>query len=103
MNARTVRELPQHRTNSLDQRLNIKRMVVKMIDRVLWRAAGGISIHPAPFLQAAECRGIRVVGIKRQKHDFIQWASPAQSFDRLARERMPVAHGSNGYGIDVRR
>src|SRR6266446_2236053 len=32
MNPRTVRKLPQYRSNPLDQRLNIERMIVKIID-----------------------------------------------------------------------
>jgi len=38
MNARTVRELPQYGSDPLNQRLNIQRMVVKIVDRAFRRA-----------------------------------------------------------------
>src|SRR6266481_4706905 len=45
MNARAVRELPQNRTDAFDQRLDVERMLVKMVDRTLRRAA----VVLAPF------------------------------------------------------
>src|SRR6266478_4306987 len=58
MNPRAVRELPQHGSDSLNQRLNIQWMIVKIVDGALRRFPGCFSPccligDPAPFLQAA--------------------------------------------------
>ncbi len=40
LNPRTIRELPQHRSNPLDERLNIERVVVKIVDGAFRRLPG---------------------------------------------------------------
>src|SRR5712691_3135280 len=83
MNSRTVRELPQYGSDPLNQRLNIQRVVVKILDRALWRFGNGGSPlrlvgDPAPFIQAAQCSGVGIMRIEWQENDFIQRAGIAQ-------------------------
>ena len=108
MNTRTVRELPQYRTDPLNQRLNIQRMIVKIVDRAFRRAPRRLSPlcsigDPAPFLQAAQCCRVRIMRIKRQQNDFIKWPRLAQRIHGLGRERMPVTHRHHCHRINVRR
>src|SRR5213082_1280527 len=77
MNSRTVRKLPQYGSDSLNQRLNIEWMIVKIVDGALRSSPCGRSPvclirDPRPFLQAAQCRSVGIVRIQRQQDDFIQ-------------------------------
>src|SRR5260370_35109985 len=77
MDSRTVRELPQYGSDSLNQRLNIQRVVVKILDRALWRFGNGVSPlrlvgDPAPFLQAAQSRGVGIMRVEWQEDDFLR-------------------------------
>src|SRR6516165_4320237 len=93
MNARAVGELPQHGADPFDQRLNVERMTVEMVNRTLRRPAVRLSVYAAPFSQAAERRRKRVLRIKRQKHEFIERSCLAERLDRFTCQRMPVTHG----------
>src|SRR5580658_10501432 len=71
MCARAVRELAQDGADALRNSLNIKRMIVKLANRALRRAAIRLSVNAPPFLEAAKRRGVRKMGIQRQKHDLV--------------------------------
>ena len=108
MNPRTVRELPQHGSDPLNQRLNIQRMIVKIVYGAFrWPPGCLFPLRlvgdPAPLLQAAQCGGVGILRIKRQQNDFIQWPGLAQRPHRFSRERMPVTHRHYGNRINVRR
>src|SRR6266702_4807629 len=50
MNPRTVRELPQHRADALNERVNVQGMIVEIVDGVYVGSAIRLFINPAPFL-----------------------------------------------------
>src|SRR2546429_8073259 len=100
--------MPQYGSDSLNQRLNIEWMIVKIVDGALRSSPCGRSpvclIRGAPpFLQAAQCRSVRIVRIERQQDDFSQLPSLAQRVHRFRRKRMPVTHRRDCHRIDVRR
>ena len=103
MNAGAVRKLPQHRANPLHQRLNVQRVIVEMVDGAFRRPAVRLSIHAPPLFQAAQRRGVGIVRIQRQQHNFIERPCLAQPLHRFACQRMPVAHRGHRYRVDVRR
>src|SRR6266478_7991134 len=108
MNPRAVREMPQYRSNPLNQRLNIKRMIVEIVDGAFyWFPCRQFPLcligDPAPFLQAAECRRVRIVRIKRQQDDFVKLLRLAQHIHGLSREWMPVTHRRDSHRVNVRR
>src|SRR5712664_4994282 len=85
MDSRAVRELPQHRSNPLNQCLNINWMVVEIIDRAFrwsgrWTPLSLIG-DSAPFLHAAQRSGVRIMRIQRQQYDFVQRAGLTQRFN----------------------
>src|SRR3954451_8253446 len=54
VNARAIRELPQHRADSLHHRLDVQRMTVELANGMFFRAAvGRRAIYAPPLLQAA--------------------------------------------------
>src|SRR5207247_5282417 len=63
LRARTVRKLPQERRDFLDESLDVKRMIMEMLNQMLRPAVARLSIDPPPFLQTAQSRGKRIVGI----------------------------------------
>src|SRR5271155_2807529 len=73
-------------------------MVVEMIDEM----HGDFRLIEAlPFLQAAASGGKRILRVKRQKDEFLEWQS-FESSDCFGSIRMPVAHGHNRARGDVR-
>src|SRR5713226_5139226 len=81
-------------------------MIVKLTDGSLWRHSvrftpRGFRDSAAPFLQAAQGRGVRKMRIQRKKHNFVQWAGGPQYLQGFFRKWMPVAHGRDDGGINV--
>src|SRR5277367_1602860 len=103
MNAGAVCEVPQNRTDSLHERLNIKRIVVELTDSALRRATFWLPIDAPPLLEAAKSCGIRELRVERKEHDLIQRRGLAQRLDGFFGHWMPVAHGDDGDGINLAR
>src|SRR5260370_11917648 len=87
MNWRTVRELPQYGSDPLNQRLNIQRVLVKIVDGAFrWFGTGVSPLRliddPAPFLQAAQRRGVGIMRVEWQENEFIQPAGIATPLRR---------------------
>ena len=72
----------------LDQRLQIKRVAIKSLNRLHRHV---VTEKAAEFVEAAAGRSAGILGIQRQKHDFVAVRGP-QLLDRLRGKRMPVAH-----------
>src|SRR5260370_40569662 len=94
MNSRTVRELPQYGSDPLNQRLNIQRVLVKIVDGAFrWFGTGVSPLRliddPAPFLQASQRRGVGIMRVEWQEDAFIQEAGRALPLPRLAGARGP--------------
>jgi len=78
----------------VNQRLNIQRMVVKIVDRAFRRAPRGLSVlcsigaPSGAFLQAAQRSGVKEYAVERTKrfHPVAQICARVQG---LSRERMP--------------
>ncbi len=73
----------------LHQGVQVKRVMIESLDSV----HGDVVLKQSPpLVETAPSGGPRILGIKRQQHDFVT-AGGAQLLNRLRGERVPVAHG----------
>ena len=76
-------------------------MIVEGFNAALGERVDRFAVDAAPFLEAAERGGVGIVGIEREQDEFVEMAGGFEGGDGVFGERLPVAHGGDGYGIDV--
>ncbi len=103
MDARTVWKLTQDFADVVYECLDIERVIIEMFDGAFGEGEVWFAVDAAPFFQAAECGGVGVVGVEREEDKFIEIFGGANFGDSIGGQWMPVAHGSDSYGIDVGR
>lgn len=66
MDARGIGKLAQAFADVGDECFDVQRMIVEGFDAALGKRVDGFAVDAAPFLEAAECGGVGIVGIERE-------------------------------------
>ena len=102
MNPRGIRKLAEALADIVDEGLNVERVVVETFDGAFGQRVDRFAIDAAPFLEAAERRGVGVMRIERKEDEFIKTLGALKDGNGILGERLPVAHGGHSDGLDVR-
>src|SRR5580692_629101 len=78
-------------------------MVIELANGALRRAVLRPPVDTAPFLEAAKRCGVRKMGVERKEYDLLERPGFAQRLGGFRGQRVPVAHGNDGDGIDLAR
>jgi len=85
-----------------DECLDVKRMIVEVLDGAFGEGVDGLAVNTTPLFETAERGGIGIVRIKRKKDEFVETPLLFDFGCGVLSEGLPVAHGGDGDGIDVR-
>ncbi len=101
MDSQGVRKLAETLADVRDERFDVERMIVEIFDGALGKRVDRFTVNATPLFEAAERSSVGIMGIQREKDEFIQTASRFEGGDGVFGERLPVAHSRDGDGIDV--
>ena len=101
MDARGIGKLAEAFADVGDEGFDVERMIVEIFDGAFGESVDRFAVDAAPFFEAAERGGVGIVGIEREEDEFIETAGRFEGGDGVFGERLPVAHGGDGDGIDV--
>jgi len=101
LNARAIRKVAKYFSYVGGESLDVERMIVEVLDAALGKIVVGLAVDATPFFEAAERGGIRIVRVEREEDEFVEAAGLFEGGDGVCCEWFPIAHGSDGQGINI--